>query len=119
MVKRKSGQFSQIRLAIAHIKSHWQEGKSLKEIAATYRVDPGNLARAFRVQESMTEKKFVDMKRAEYIRQKLSKNHVLGYELADELGFASDFAFYRWVRRVFEIPFTVLRKQATDARHSR
>lgn len=108
MPKPSSTEHSRIDRAIAHILAHWKKGETLKEIAALYDVDPGNLDRAFRVRHGITEKAYVDKMRAEYVKSRISQNHILGYEVAAELGFRSDFSFYRWVRRVFGVPFTEL-----------
>jgi methylphosphotriester-DNA--protein-cysteine methyltransferase len=110
MAKKVSANSDQIRKAIEYIKANWRKGKTLKEIAALHNVDPGNLDRAFRQHERMTEKAFVDRMRAEYVKSRLSRDSVLGYELAAELGFASDFCFYRWVKRVFWVSFKELRR---------
>jgi AraC-like DNA-binding protein len=86
---------SGIKQAIDYIKSHWREGKTLKEIAQMHRVDPGNLARAFRTKEGTTIKTFVDEKRKEYVMRALKDSSPFGYEIGAELGFTSDLAFYR------------------------
>lgn len=108
MSKPSSTKHSRIDKAIAHILAHWKKGETLKEIAALYDVDPGNLDRAFRVRQGITGKAYVDKMRAGYVKSRISQNHIMGYEVAAELGFRSDFSFYRWVRRVFRVPFTQL-----------
>ncbi len=100
---------SSIEQAIHYIKSKWKEGKSLKEIAEWYRVDSGNLDRAFRNREGMTVKQFVDKKRKAYLVSGLTKAHARGNEFGAELGFPNDLAFYRWVKRAFGVSFTKLR----------
>ncbi len=97
--------------AILHIKSHWKLGKSLKEVAEHYRIDAGNLARAFRKREGISIKQFADHKRKEYVLTRLKKGFVLGFEIGAELGFANDLAFYRWVKRAFGVSFAELRKR--------
>ncbi len=97
--------------AINYVKSHWREGRTLKEVAERHDVDAGNLDRAFRHQQGMTIKHFVDERRKEHVSSRLAKRFMLGYEIAAELGFANDLAFYRWVRRAFGVSFSTLRAQ--------
>ena len=101
---------SAMQQAIRDLKSNWRDGKTLKEIADRHRVDAGNLERAFRNQEGMTEKRYVDQQRQKHVLAQLARHTVLGYEIGDELGFRNDLAFYRWVKRAFGISFTELRK---------
>lgn len=98
-----------MQAAIKNLKSEWRSGKSLKEIAHLHRVDAGNLERAFRKQEGMTVKQFVDQKRKEHVLARLSDKKFLGYAIGAELGFANDLAFYRWVKRAFGMSFVELR----------
>lgn len=100
--------------AILHLKSHWKLGKSLKEVAEHYRLDAGNLARAFHKREGVTIKQFVDAKRKHYVIARLKKGFVLGFEIGNELGFADDLAFYRWVKRAFGVSFAELRRRMND-----
>ncbi len=97
-----------MQTAIEYIKTNWQAGKSLKEIAKIHRIDPGNLERKFRVAMGMTVKHYTDGKRKEYLMQLISKDHTFGYELGAKLGLKTDRAFYRWVKRVFGISFREL-----------
>lgn len=98
-----------IAQAIDFLKAKWLDGKSLKEIARLHRVDAGNLERAFRRQEGVTVKQFLDAKRKEHVLARLSEKKFLGYAIGAELGFANDLAFYRWVRRAFGVSFAELR----------
>lgn len=107
---------SAIARAIDFLKTNWLAGKSLKEIAHHHRVDAGNLERAFRKQEGMTVKQFVDQKRKEHVRARLADKKFLGYAIGAELGFANDLAFYRWVRRAFGVSFAKLRAQVSSDR---
>ena len=100
--------------AVEFIRKHWKEGKALKQIAALYGVDPGNLARAFRKREGKTVKEFIDGKRKEHVLELIAKKNLFGHEIGTELGFADDLAFYRWVKRAFDIPFTKLRTRRYD-----
>ena len=103
---------SALEQAVLHLKSHWRDGKSLKELAELFSVDAGNLERAFRGREGMTVKHFVDERRKEHVSSRLADKGVRGYEIGAELGFANDLAFYRWVNRAFGVSFVKLRAQA-------
>lgn len=105
-----------IARAIDFLKANWLDGKSLKEIAHLHRVDAGNLERAFRKQEGMTVKQFVDQKRKEHVLARLADKKFLGYAIGAELGFANDLAFYRWVKRAFGVSFAKLRAQVPSDR---
>ncbi|MBA4312478.1 MAG: hypothetical protein C0417_07590 [Chlorobiaceae bacterium] len=94
--------------AIDYIKTNWRGGKSLKEIAKIHKIDPGNLEREFRNTEGMTVKHYTDGKRKEYLVQLISKDDAFGYEMGAKLGFETDRAFYRWVKRAFGISFREL-----------
>ncbi len=109
-----------IERAIKYIKANWREGKTLKEVAELYRIDAGNLERAFKNREGMTFKKFIDERRKAQVVSRLANKAILGYELGAELGFANGRAFYRWVERAFGVAFAELRKRAkSDLRNKR
>jgi two-component system response regulator YesN len=95
--------------AIEYIKTNWQQGKSLKEIAKIHKIDPGNLERSFRNTEGITVKHYTDGKRKEYLMQLISRDDAFGYEMGTRLGFKTDRAFYRWVKRAFGISYRQLR----------
>lgn len=97
-----------IAQAIQYLKTNWRNGKTLKEIADLYRVDAGNLDRAFRHQTGMTSKHFIDQQRKQHVAARLESN-TRGYALGAELGFVNDLAFYRWVKRAFGVSFSALR----------
>lgn len=88
----------------------------MKEIADRYRLDSGNLERAFRKREGMTVKQFVDERRKAHVFSRLAKKTVFGYEIGVELGFANGRAFYRWVQRAFGVSFATLRSQFVTIR---
>lgn len=121
MISRRPSQSneSRIKQAIRDLKTNWQKGRSLKEIASHHRLDAGNLARAFRNREGMTVKRYLDERRREYIKRRIADPKVLGYEIGAELGFADDLAFYRWVKRAFGVSLVKLRaqlmRQASDS----
>jgi len=110
---------SAIEQAISHLKSHWRDGKSLKEVAELFHVDAGNLERAFRSREGATVKHFIDQRRKQYVTSRLADKSVRGYEIGAELGFADDLAFYRWVKRAIGISFAKLRKRAKSDFHKK
>lgn len=97
--------------AIEYLQTSWKLGKSLKEVAHHFHVDGGNLARAFRNRRNMTVKEYMDWMRRQYITAAIMRDHPLGYQLADELGFPTDISFYRWVKRVFGVSFQELQRQ--------
>ena len=105
---------SGIPKAIDYIKTNWKEGSTLKEIAQMHSVDAGNLARAFRAREGVTFKAFMDEKRKQYVTQTLEDSGQFGYEIGAGLGFRSDLAFYRWVKRTFGTKFSRLRSGLHD-----
>ena len=92
--------------AIHFIKMEWKQGKSLKETARLFGVDPGNLARAFKEIQGITPKEYIDRKRIEYVVTVVAADKKYGYEIGSQLGFATDLAFYRWVKRAFGVPYT-------------
>lgn len=110
---------SAIDKAVKYIKSSWQAGKTLKEIAEFHGVNAGNLERAFHDREGVTVKHFVDQRRKEYVISQLARNQMRGYEIGVELGFANDLAFYRWVSRAFGISFVKLRRHVKSDFHKK
>lgn len=102
---------SGIEKAVHYIKTHWKEGKTLKEVAQMHGVDPGNLARVFKEADGITVKEFLDRKRMEYVKTVVETDHLYGYEIGAVLGFQNEFAFYRWARRAFGVPFRTLRER--------
>ncbi len=105
--------------AVDHIKTHWQQGQSLKQVAVKFGVDAGNLDRAFRKQEGMPAKEFLDRKREERLLLLITDHTRYGHEIGTELGFLNGFAFYRWVRRMFGVSFTELRARARSGFEAR
>lgn len=82
---------------------------TVKEIAAAMKSDPAGLDRAFRHSTGKTIKHYIDEKYKEKIDDCLKAGDCRGYEIGDKLGFKSDLAFYRWVKRVYGIPFRQLK----------
>ena len=110
---------SSLEKAIQSIKSNWRRGMMVKEIAEQHGVDGGNLERAFRREHGMTIKQFIDDLRKEYVVSRLTGTDLLGYEIGAEIGFKSDLAFYRWVKRAFGVSFKELRSQVQRKRMTR
>ena len=96
---------SKVHSAVRFVISEWKQGRSLKETARLFGVDPGNLARAFKKIRGITPKEYIDRKRIEYVVTVVATDKKYGYEIGAQLGFTSDLAFYRWVKRAFGVPF--------------
>ncbi len=67
-------------------------------------IDAGDMERLFRGATGVTIKRYIDE-----LVGLLRGGTSLGYELGDRLKFRNDEAFYRWVKRVFGMPFKALR----------
>ncbi len=52
---------------LAYFVNHWQEGRTLKDVAAEFCVDPGNLDRIFRQRYGMTVGAYVNKRRQEHV----------------------------------------------------
>lgn len=83
-----------------YIDQHLSPHLGLKEIAAAFDIDPGELDRLFRNGNGTTIKKYIDARLKEQAAQLISFGKP-GYEIGKTLGFRSDGAFYKWARRVF------------------
>lgn len=105
---------SRIPEAIAYVRRNWKKGESLKEVAAKFGLDPGNLDRGFKHVEGLSWKTYVDKRRSQAVVELLKRDGMLGYEIAAELGFQSDFNFYRWVKRTMGVSFKHLKHQASS-----
>jgi methylphosphotriester-DNA--protein-cysteine methyltransferase len=86
-----------------------------KEIAYAIGIHPSDFVRIFRRAKGLTPKKYLDEKLMERVVQRLTSENVLGYTISYELGFSSEQAFYRWVKRVFGVSF---RKLSVQLRNS-
>lgn len=82
-----------------------------KEIAYAIDIHPSDFVRTFRKAKGLTPKKYLDEKLKERVVQRLASENVLGYTISYELGFSSEQAFYRWVKRVFGVSFKELSAQ--------
>jgi methylphosphotriester-DNA--protein-cysteine methyltransferase len=81
---------------------------SVKVIAAEMHVDPADLERIFRRATGTTIKKYIDARLKSEIVKRMENMDCKGCALAQELGFKTDQAFYRWVARVFNMRFKEL-----------
>jgi methylphosphotriester-DNA--protein-cysteine methyltransferase len=100
---------ARIQEAIDYILKNWQKGENLNQIAGRFTVDPGNLDREFKKRHTVPVKEFVDQRRKEYVLPRIAQGPVFGKELARELGFPTEMAFYRWISRVFGVSFRALK----------
>ena len=114
MRRKKTARRAAMGRALRFIKTEWRRGKSLKEVAQHYRVDAGNLERAFHRREGVTIKQFIDQQRKNYLLARLADPRIFGHEIGAEMGISKKRAFYRWVQRAFGISFAALRAQVRD-----
>ena len=83
----------------------------VKEVSSIFGLDPSNLDRQFIAAKGMTIKEFFENKKKAKFLSLLQSNERYGYQIGQELGFNSDFAFYHWVKRVYGKPYKELLKQ--------
>ena len=100
----------------AYIEKNPKPSVSVKEIALALRIHPSDLDRTFRRARGVTIKKFIDQKSTKLIETRMSEGFCKGCALAQEFGFSSDQAFYRWIKRVFGIPFRQLSRGYSSKR---
>jgi methylphosphotriester-DNA--protein-cysteine methyltransferase len=91
-----------------HIERNLNPLLSVKVVAAAMNTDPPDLDRLFRRANGITIKKYIDARCKNEILERLKAAECKGCALAQEFGFKTDQAFYRWVLRVFGIPFREL-----------
>jgi DNA-binding NarL/FixJ family response regulator len=84
---------------------------SVKVIASAVKTNPSDLERTFRRVNGVTIKRYVDEMLKDVVRNRLRAGSCKGCALAQELGFGTDQAFYRWVKRVFGIRLRQLMDQ--------
>lgn len=77
----------------------------VKTLSVIFGKHPADLDRAFRNRMGITIKKYIDLRLKEHVGRLILSNHLKGYEIGQQLGFLSDQSFYRWVKRVFGIPY--------------
>jgi len=94
--------------AKTYIMKNLKPSLSVKAIAAAMNFNAPDLERAFRRTEGMTIKQYIDIQCRAAIVELLKLGNQKGCALAQELGFRTDQAFYRWIKRVFGVPFRQL-----------
>jgi AraC-like DNA-binding protein len=96
---------------VKYIDTHLSATLSVKEISAELKLDPGDVERAFRRVMGMTIKRYIGRRLMERVDYLLASGERSGYEIGIELGFSSDRAFYRWVKRVYDVSFRKLKSE--------
>jgi methylphosphotriester-DNA--protein-cysteine methyltransferase len=91
--------------AVKYIDAHLSATLSVKVIAAARGVDASDLERAFHRTYHVTIKSYVDGRLKEVVIDRVRAGNCKGCALAEELGFRSDRAFYRWCKHAFGIPW--------------
>jgi AraC-like DNA-binding protein len=99
-----------------YIETNLRPSLSVKLVAAEMNINPADLERLFRRARGMTIKKYIDARCKDEIAKKLRAIDCKGCALAQELGFKTDQAFYRWILRVFGIRFRELALQCRSER---
>jgi methylphosphotriester-DNA--protein-cysteine methyltransferase len=88
-----------------YIEANFKPLLTVKEVACAMGVCAPDLNRLFRRANGITIKKYIDAKCKEAILEKLKASGCKGCALANEFGFKTDQAFYRWIKRVFGVRF--------------
>src|SRR5258706_15948369 len=100
------------RRVIQYVDANWCSGFLLKQMAADLRMDPGDMERDFSIVTGTTIKRYVDRLKKKKVRDLMTDPQRFGYEIADQLRFQNGEAFYRWVKRVFGVPYRMLRNES-------
>ena len=95
-----------------YIENNLNPQLSVKVIAVAMNTNAPDLDRQFRRATGVTIKKYIDAKCKEQILERLLSQRCKGCALAQEFGFRTDQAFYRWVQRVFAVRFRDLSAQS-------
>jgi len=98
-----------VKETMDYIDSNLKATLPIKRIAAELKSDPADIDRAFRQVTGKTIKRYIDDKCKEKLDKCLMAGSYKGYEIGAQLGFNSDQAFYRWVKRVYSVPFRELK----------
>ncbi len=100
--------------AVADCENYIHENLSasltVKGISSVLGKHPSDLDRMFWRNTGETIKAHVDRLCKEKVERKLKNGECKGSQIALELGFRDDQAFYRWIQRVFRMPFRELRE---------
>jgi AraC-like DNA-binding protein len=100
--------------ALEYIETNLRATLSVKEISRELNLDPGDVVRAFRRARGITIKRYVDGRLMEKLEYWLANSERSGYEIGVELGFTSDLAFYRWVKRVSGLSLRGVKARAQE-----
>jgi AraC-like DNA-binding protein len=98
-----------VKETMDYIDSNLKATLPIKRIAAELKSDPADIDRAFRQVTGKTIKRYIDDKCKEKLDKCLMAGTYKGYEIGTELGFSTDQAFYRWVKRVYNVSFRKLK----------
>ncbi len=101
----------QIAQVNRYIASHGNHRLTSKEIASEIGIDCSDFVRVFQRATGVTPKKYLDQRMKSHVLQCFAYDNMQGYKICYELGFSSEQAFYRWVKRVFGISFKRLKLQ--------
>jgi methylphosphotriester-DNA--protein-cysteine methyltransferase len=86
-----------------------------KEIAYDVGIDPSDFVRIFRRIKGITPKKYLDDRLKADVVRLVASGDLVGYKISYQLGFSSEQAFYRWVKRVFGISYCELRSRCANS----
>ena len=100
-----------VREATQYIEKHLSPSLTIKAIACVVGKHPSELDRMFSRAKSLTIKQYIDKLCKGEVERRLRSGDTKGSQIALELGFRDDQAFYRWIRRVFGIPFRELQQE--------
>jgi two-component system response regulator YesN len=110
----KKGRETLAEEIVAYVDEHWASRVSLKELAACFCVEEAEIARTFRMATGITFHCYLDQLRKDKFLDLIGDNTLHGYQIGNQLGFAHDLAFYRWVKRVYGVPFSALRTNGIE-----
>lgn len=86
--------------AMEYVQTNWHKGETLKEIAERFKLDKGNLDRAFRNDVGEPIKKYMDKQKKELVKTLIDNDSLSGYAIARTLNMREQ-TFYRWFKRMF------------------
>ena len=82
---------------------------TVKQISYIFGMDASDVNRRFRLVKGLTLKGYLDQLLKQRLIGLLGEHRSYGYQYASALEFSSDRAFYRWVKRVFDMSFSQLK----------
>lgn len=89
---------------------------TVKEVAQEIKIHPSDMYRLFALSNGLTPKKYLNERLKYLVQELLCENDVTGKTMSRELGFSSEFAFYRWVKRVYGVTYKTLLQQCRKIR---